>query len=125
MRQIDENLALGGPFRLDAVRKLANGVSTFDLKMAICINGGSCFGGYVTIKTGARGIGLFLTKAHDRDGIRLPLIEDCIISPDSSIQEAAWLFSRAMLDASFSPKYDQQNRIVEALEQSDFSKLGG
>ena len=108
-------MSVGGPFRLDYVRKRENGVTSFDLKMTVSENGAPSLGAYATIETGEHGVGLFLTRAYGRYGIRFPLVEDCTISPDSSTQEAALLFCRAMLDASFSPMYDQQNRVVEKL----------
>ncbi len=115
MRKLDDTLSVGGPFRLDYVQKRENGVTSFDLKMAFSENGGPSLGAYVTIETGEHGVGLFLTRAYGKYGIRFPLVEDCTIPPDSSIRAAGLLFCRAMLDASFSPMYDQQNRVVEKL----------
>ena len=113
MKKLDDTLSVGGPFRLDYVRKRENGVTSFDLKMAVSENGAPSLGAYATIETGEHGVGLFLTRAYGRYGIRFSLLEDCTIPPDSSIREAALLFCRAMLNASFSPMYDQRNEIAE------------
>ena len=124
MKKVSEDLSIGGPFRLDSVRKGRNGEWFFSAKMAVQERNGSKFGGYVDIETRDGGNGLYLTTAHSFDGILIQIVSDCFIPSNASFREAAWLFANAMLGSGFEPVYDQRNKIVAELCINEFTADG-
>ena len=124
MVKVSKDLSIGGPFRLDSVRKCRNGEWSFSCKMAVQEQDGSRFGGYVDIETRNGGNGLYLTKAHSFDGILIQIVSDCFIPSNSGFRDAAWLFANAMLGKGFEPMYDQRNKIVADLRKNEFTADG-